>query len=139
MSFSNDVNKFTKKADDNINKVFRGTVLSLFTRIIVGTPVGNPSLWKGKAPPNYTGGRLRGNWQVQINSIPRGTVNGKGVPKINGIVSRLKNGQSIFLVNNLPYAFAIENGHSTQRPKGWVRTNILKYKSLIKAQARKMK
>lgn len=146
MSFSNDIARFTKGAEEKAERVFRGTALSLFSKVILRTPVGNPRLWKNPkgAPKGYVGGRLRGNWNVRINKAPTRvtkTIDKSGAiatRKIMTAISKLKLGQSIYLVNNLPYAQAVEHGHSRrQAPKGMVAVTIRSFQRLVRAQARK--
>ena len=45
MSFSSDIKKFSVNVDARGVRVFRGTAISLFKRIIKRTPVGNPENW----------------------------------------------------------------------------------------------
>ena len=144
MSFSGDIKRFNKKTEKNISRTFRGTALSLFSKVILRTPVGNTSLWKTKYPPKgYVGGRLRGNWQAQINSPASGELDvkddkgGKTIAKASGVIGKFKIGDSIFLVNNLPYAEPAENGRSTQAPSGMVKVTIAEFNRTVQAQARK--
>lgn len=146
MSFNDDINEFRKKTALKLDKTFRGTVLSLFSKVILRTPVGNADLWDTKyKPKNYIGGRLRGNWQAQINGIPSGVVDtedskgGKTISSANAIVGRAKAGDSIFLINNLPYAEVIENGRSTQAPSGMVKVTVAEFQQVLNAQATKNK
>lgn len=144
MSFSGDIKRFAAKAEKAALFVFRGTALDLFSKIVLRTPVGNPSIWKaGKATPGYTGGSLRANWQVRLNRPASGEVSGtdksggstiaKGQPTIN----RAKGGDAIYVTNNLPYAGPVENGHSTQAPTGMVKVTIREFNRAIKKRARK--
>jgi len=43
---------------------------------------------------------------------------------------------SIWFTNNLPYADRVENGWSTQRPQGMVRSTVKMFKPLIESIAR---
>jgi hypothetical protein len=43
----------------------------------------------------------------------------------------------VFLTNSVPYAWAIEHGHSGQAPQGMVRVNVARFKRLIAEQLRK--
>ena len=143
MSFSDDIGKWNNKVEEAATKIFRGTSLSLFSKIVLRTPVGNPSIWKHpKAPKGYTGGRLRANWQVNINSAPTGLVEGKdenGGKTINGAVNeifRAKLGDSIYFINNLPYADIVENGrHSKQAPQGMVKVTVAEFKQVVRANS----
>ena len=60
-------------AGDRMDEVVRGTLLDLSRRIVLRTPVGNPSLWASAPPAGYTGGQAKGNWQASIGSPETGT------------------------------------------------------------------
>jgi hypothetical protein len=77
-------------------------------------------------------GRLRGNWQVGINSSPVGEKPGpfgntqSPFPAAQTVISSGKSvidktnkqTKSVYIVNNLPYATAIENGHGAKNGPG---------------------
>jgi hypothetical protein len=144
-SFANQVKAFEKLALDNVEKTFRGTVLDVFSAVVAATPVGNKSTWKNPqaAPKGYTGGRLRGNWQTSIGRAKSGAVDRKGGagPKreVENAVSRLKSSDTITMANNLPYAHAVEYGHSSQAKRGMVRVTLRNFRRLVTANARKAK
>ena len=144
MSFKSDIARFNKNTEKKATLVFRGTALSLFSKVILGTPVGNKKYWKiPKAPPGYVGGILRGNWQIGINSAPDGELDvtdSQGSATVNqafaGVVTA-KLGDSIFLINNLPYAKAVEDGSSKQAPTGMVKTVVAEFKRVVKGNIKK--
>ena len=81
-----------------------------------------------KKPEGYVGGRFKNNWYVGFDSQP---VNTNDTPDASGqgsnsrgmaVLEVFRVGQvsSIYFTNNLPYAQALENGHSTQAPGGMV-------------------
>ena len=115
---------------DRMDKVVRGTLLDLSRRIVLRTPVGNPSLWQGPPPPGYTGGQARGNWQASIGSPASGTTEAtdkSGTATIAGIAGETRKapGNVWYLTNNLPYvSTALEYGSSTQAPTGMVRISL---------------
>ena len=117
-------------AGDRMDKVVRGTLLDLSRRIVLRTPVGNPSLWQGPPPPGYTGGQARGNWQASIGSPASGTTEAtdrSGTATISGIAGDTHQapGNVWYLTNNLPYvSTALEYGSSTQAPTGMVRISL---------------
>ena len=117
-------------AGDRMDEVVRGTLLDLSKRIVLRTPVGNPSLWQGPPPPGYTGGQARGNWQASIGSPASGTttaIDKTGTPTITSIAGETQNapGNVWYLTNNLPYvSTALEYGSSTQAPTGMVRISL---------------
>lgn len=87
-----------------------------------------------KAPPGYTGGRFRGNWQVSFDA-PKTEENGRidktgDLTKAAGnyTLSLFKVGMSsIYFCNNVPYAYPLEMGHSTQAPGGMVRITAAEF------------
>lgn len=133
MAFSGDIKKFSKKTMDRYNEVFAGAALEVFSRIVRRTPVGNPLIWENKkAPPGYVGGRLRSNWQMSINSptegeLPIGQATPIPIPKSAG---------SVFVTNNLDYARAVEDGHSTQAPLGMVAITTVEFKDIVEGLSR---
>jgi len=152
VSFSDDINKFTKKVEKQSINMFKGTVLDLFGRIVKRTPVGNPDLWvynhpqlgyvdylTYKDPPEgYTGGSLRANWQLEINKPAQGTI--EGVKKPSPMkANRLKLGDTAYITNNLPHAKPVENGWSSQRPEGMVKVTVNEFKNIAKIQTLKAK
>lgn len=80
-----------------------------------------------KAPPGYTGGRFRGNWQVTFD-VPAdgetGRVDKSGnMTKAVGnyMLEQFKVGMNaIYFTNNVPYAYRLEMGHSKQAPNGMI-------------------
>lgn len=140
MSFNKDIEKFKNRTEEAATKIFRGTALNLFGKIIKRTPVGDPDVWQNpdSAPSGYAGGRLRSNWYSSINT-PSKTKDGAG-EGAKSTTDRAKLGDSIYFVNNLEYAGAIENGHSRfQAPYGMVRITILEFENTLKKEAAKHK
>ncbi|MFV8951978.1 hypothetical protein ABQ508_09200, partial [Serratia fonticola] len=74
------------------------------------------------------GGRFRGNWQVSFDSAADGETGridksgGATLAAGNLVIEQFRIGmQAIYFVNNVPYAYRLEFGHSTQAPGGMVR------------------
>lgn len=122
-------------------------IVDLSTKIVLSTPVGNPSLWEGDAPEGYIGGTLRNNWFASIGSpniksplrTPRG---GTGNGALAQILAQSVNapGMVYYLVNVMPYARRIEyEGHSSQAPAGMVRTNLMAFQKALDDAVRKNK
>lgn len=81
-----------------------------------------------KMPEGYVGGRFKNNWYVGFDNQPtlsndtpdasgQGS-NSRGMAVLE--VFRVGQVSSIYFTNNLPYAAALENGHSGQAPGGMV-------------------
>lgn len=81
-----------------------------------------------KKPERYVGGRFKNNWYVGFDSQPTESndtpdasgqgSNSRGLAVLE--VFRVGHVSSIYFTNNLPYAQALENGHSSQAPGGMV-------------------
>lgn len=137
MGFAEDINKFVVKCKDNSNAVVRKTVFDIGTSLIQKSPVGNPELWAHPAPPGYSGGHFRANWQLGIGSLPSGTLDMKDksgnvtIKAIGGSIPKDAAGLAYFIANNLPYAQALEDGHSSQAPYGMVALTQVEFQDII--------
>jgi len=112
------------------DKFMRGTVLSLSSRVIQRTPVGDPSFWIGSAPPGYAGGTLRNSWHVSFGSpsteeAREPSESGAGSLSELSKIESWDFGLSYYLTNNMPYAMVVEEGSSDQAPEGMVRVSLL--------------
>jgi hypothetical protein len=139
MSFAGDIHKFNVKAQGNTSKVLRGTALAMFGQVVQRTPVDT--------------GRLRGNWQVELNNIPRSTVKqtpSGAISQGNAEINRSKANDAIYIINNLPYARVVEyglypdgpntaGGYSRQSPQGMVRVTVAEFRREVEKQARSVK
>lgn len=141
MSFALDIADWVAKTSENTDALVRSVVIGLGERIVERSPVGNPTLWKeGSAPPGYVGGRFRANWQHGHGTQPSGTfqdVDASGAVSINRIVASVKAAPGAgvhFLVNSLPYAEALENGHSSQAPRGMVGLAAIDFQAIVDSQ-----
>lgn len=140
---------FAAKAGKNADLVVRKVVLDVGTRIVERSPVGDGTLWKRPPPKGYIGGRFRANWQygnysgqgIPMNELP--DIDPSGAASINRIESTLPAegcaGMRHILINNLPYAQALEDGHSTQAPAGMVGLVAVEFQSIVDAAAQEVK
>lgn len=103
--------------------LFQKVAIEAFTRVIMRSPVDT--------------GRFRGNWQVQIGSIPDGVLalddrDGTAtVSKATAAAQQFKPGQMIYLTNNLPYAQRLETGWSKQAPGGMVGITVQELQPVV--------
>lgn len=118
-----DHNEAQKSDPNNLTKTGR---LKKKARLVDGMDV--------KAPPGYTGGRFRGNWQVSFDAPTTdetGRVDKTGnLTKAAGnyTLSLFKVGmKAIYFCNNVPYAYRLEMGHSSQAPGGMVRITAAEF------------
>ncbi|UUR70761.1 hypothetical protein [Enterobacter asburiae] len=98
-----------------------------------------------KAPPGYTGGRFRGNWQVSFDAPATdetGRVDKTGnLTKASGnyTLSLFKVGmKAIYFCNNVPYAYRLEMGHSSQAPGGMVRITAAEFQRFFEQAVREV-
>lgn len=98
-----------------------------------------------KAPPGYTGGRFRGNWQVSFDAPTTdetGRVDKTGnLTKAAGnyTLSLFKVGmKAIYFCNNVPYAYRLEMGHSTPAPGGMVRITAAEFQRFFEEAVREV-
>jgi hypothetical protein len=138
MSFGSDLEQFEVKTVLKGREALQKISMDLFKSVILMSPVGNPDLWKHPVR-GYVGGRFKGNWQAGINSAPSGVLDakdksggattGKMIGTING---KAGEGDTVYLVNNLPYAQRLEEGWSSQAPGGMVALSIQKFDGLVR-------
>jgi hypothetical protein len=136
-NFALDVSKWVEKVKGREDTVVRKISLDMFSRVVMRSPVGQPKLWKHPAPPGYVGGRFRNNWYVSIdtpsnesNSKPDASGEGS-LGRIRGSLTEIHAGMRIFLTNNLPYAWRLETGWSTQAPSGMVGITVTEFQSIV--------
>lgn len=124
MSFSTQTKSWSEKALQKIELAHRKIALDAFSRVILRSPVDT--------------GRFRGNWQVSIGSIPDDVIELEDkagtvvISKVTAKVLELEAGDTIYLINNLPYARRLEYGWSAQAPGGMVRITAAEFQPIVK-------
>lgn len=128
-TFSLQIERWSNNAKAKMDVIVRKLALDMFSGVVLMSPVDT--------------GRFRGNWQVRIGTIPTGynvnTFDKSGQKVIQAIqseVQQYKAGQVIYLVNHLPYARALEFGHSKQAPNGMVRVTAARFRPIVEQLAR---
>lgn len=115
--FAVQVEQWVAKSKKNSDQAVRAISLELFKRLVLKSPVDT--------------GRFRGNWNVGLGA-PTSTIDEEkkdtdGAETIAAAQAALENakaGEAVFLTNHLPYAVALEYGHSGQAPNGMVRVTM---------------
>lgn len=114
------------------SKLLRASGVAVLQAVIVGTPVGNTTLWNhpDRARAGYVGGRARANWFAAIGAASgevTQTVDPSGGATIaagNVVISSADNKSEIHLTNNLPYIVPLNEGHSHQAPAGFIENAV---------------
>ena len=94
----------------------RAKLLDIFTDTIMATPVDT--------------GRLRNNWMTSLGMVDTGIRGGRGkggasTKGAKEMMGSFELGDTVFFANNLPYAAAIEDGHSgMQAPEGMLKISV---------------
>jgi hypothetical protein len=143
VSFGLDLKAFADSTNEKANAAVRQIIIGVDEALVERSPVGNPTLWKHLAPPGYVGGRFRANWQYAEREAPGGMLWTPIVgpfPAKNEIDVAAEGGGKIhYLVNNLPYAQALEDGHSTQAPPaGIVSLTVIEFEPIVKEAVAKL-
>lgn len=141
--FTAQIHSFIDRANRNIDTLIKKTVFELGEKVVMRSPVGDDTYWQHPAPPGYVGGRFRANWQYGNSTAPSGSLDNidpSGAETISRLRSQVNasTAQSVhYIVNNLPYAEKIENGHSWhQAPAGVVAVSIAEFPILVADIAR---
>lgn len=136
-SFAVRLQQIVGKTNRNLDEVVRDVIEDIATKLVERSPVGDPALWQHPAPKGYEPGTFRGNWQLGIGSIPSGEtgqIDPTGVGTLFSIVAAIGEhpaGTIAYICNNVPYARAIEDGHSTQAPTGLVGLTAIEFQQIV--------
>jgi hypothetical protein len=116
--------KWVDKTEKKMDLAVRKVTLEMFKRVILRSPVDT--------------GRFLGNWQTAIGSVPSGTLDlddksgTATVAKSTAVTMGVKAGDTITLVNNLPYGPRLENGWSRRAPNGMVSLTVQEFQQVVR-------
>jgi len=136
-TFALQIAAWVEKTNGDIDQVTRYALSEIDRRIVNRSPVGDSLYWKNPAPKGYAGGRFRANWQMSIGSPAGGTLDavdtdGSATMAAHAsVVAVARAGQVFYLMNNLPYAQAIERGWSRQAPVGVVALTVVEWNNIV--------
>lgn len=124
MSFSLDLQRFAAKAKANVDQVVQQVTISVSDSLITKSPVDT--------------GRFRANWQVGQGAIDAATTDGKDKEgeltkdRLAAEIQAIPAGGVTYISNSLPYAQALEYGHSqAQAPNGMVRVTAAEFQKYV--------
>lgn len=143
--FAAEFGKLLKAAGDKAEIVVKKSAISVLTSVEFKSPVGDPDTWSSPAPPGYTGGQFKANWNLSVESIDYTTTTdkdptgGDAVKRAELAIEDYKMGDKVFITNSLPYAYRLEyEGWSGQAPQGMVRITALEFEQYVREQAAKV-
>lgn len=142
MSFTADLSRAVESRKDRMGTIVRKVVIDIGARVVMRSPVGDPSIWVSPPPAGYAGGRFRANWQYGFNAAPVGDLPDID-PSGEASNKRIRIGVTAapvagmhYIANNLPYATRLERGHSSQAPSGMVGLTLIEYRGIVGEAAR---
>lgn len=139
MTFALDLQKFAEKVGARADRAVGHVVADVARELDERSPVGDASYWTHPAPKGYIGGRFRANWQMGVDSVPQGTldrIDHDGTIALPAIIAEIPThaaGKLYSMVNNVPYAMALEEGHSRQAPQGLVSLTAIGWQGKVDA------
>ena len=137
-SFGDQLRQFADKTDDRVNLVVKKLVIDVGTRLVLRSPVGDPTYWQSPPPPGYVGGRFRANWQYGLDDIDfkvTEAIDKAGSVTIGRITQEVPSeasGHIHYITNSLPYSFRLEHGWSRQAPAGMVGLTELEFEPIVR-------
>ncbi len=123
--FEAKLREFAAKAGDRADAAVREVVLEIGRRLIIRSPVDT--------------GRFRSNWFYQLDGYSSATTDDTKADAVEGIASMPVKaaGHVHTIVNNLPYAWRLENGWSKQAPLGMVAITAVEFRGIVDGAAQR--
>lgn len=124
MSFSARIRAWRRRNDQAMNDKKREIILRLFRAVIYDTPV--------------LEGTLRANWRCSANASLASVIEYRPAEAVLSEVQAILNGammeDTIYLRNNLPYAYRIEylGWSRIKAPQGMVRKNVIRFNQIAR-------
>lgn len=137
MNFGSNIEKFANDTKKDIDTVTRAIMIGIGNSLVDMSPVGNPDIWKSPPPPEYAGGRFRGNWQFSVGAPADGTLDTKDKSgtltknRLAAAINQVSAGKLYYITNNMPYSIRLEFGWSTQAPHGMTRITVDRFKRIV--------
>lgn len=141
--FKKEFEKAAKEALVTQEQIVRAAAIDVLSGIIKDTVVGDPRYWKIPVK-GYTGGSLRGNWQCSLSAPKSGTTTrkqkgakGSATQEMLSTTANYKLTDTIYFVNNLPYAELINDGRVEIKTGSYqshfVERNTERFDKIVKA------
>ena len=121
-SWAADIDTWAQGANKSMAQVRKFVIVNMLGSVVKDTPV--------------LTGMLRSNWQASIGAPKEGELPlrpaNMAMAEIADVAGKVKGDETVYFRNNIPYAVAIEFGHSKKRPEGMVRKNLAKFSQIVK-------
>lgn len=113
--FARRMRKIAANLEGNSEELIKRVALAVDSNVVIATPVDS--------------GRARSNWQAAIGTPTRSKVEPRSaaatIAEAQGVIEGYREGDTIYLSNNLPYIRRLNEGWSAQAPKSFVQIAIL--------------
>jgi hypothetical protein len=141
MTFASDLSGFRERTVAKMESAVREAIIQSGERVIELSPLGDPALWKRKPPADYSPGQFRSNWNYGLDGVNITTRPETKSRELHGLDAMPEHlvGRVHYVSNSLPYAMALEWGHSSQAPApaGVVGRLVIELPQIADATARK--
>lgn len=143
--FMEEITAWTRKTKARLRLVPEQVVLTVASSLIDKSPVGDPALWESKPGKHYVPGTFKANWNGSSGEIDTSTQDETdptgelSFVRIAGAIPSDLTQAIFYISNSLPYAQALEDGHSTQAPTGMVGLTVLEFDQIFAASIVKAK
>lgn len=123
-TFGDDLHKFAKKAELDLNTVVRKVSFDLWNNVTRRTPVDT--------------GRARGSWNIteEVTDLSTKAPKQKGEKypaNVKGNVGQITGKRAVYITNNVEYIEYLEDGWSDKAPAGMVKVAIAEEAAKLKA------
>lgn len=131
--FANYMRRVARGVVERSDLLTRRVATTALEDLVRGTPVD-----KGVA---------RSNWRVSLNAPTTGVIPAYAPGRNLGIgenanasaaiaagtsvIARVREGQTIYISNSIPYLERLRNGHSQQQPRDWVAGSLVRARRLV--------
>jgi hypothetical protein len=131
--FANYMRRVARGVVERSDLLTRRVAITALEDLVRGTPVD-----KGVA---------RSNWRVSLNAPTTGVIPAYAPGRHLGIgetanasaaigagravIAQVREGQTIYISNSIPYLEKLRNGHSLQQPRDWVNTSLIRARRLV--------
>lgn len=116
-TFTLDINKFIKKVEKRTDAVIGKLVLELFNSVVRKSPVDT--------------GHFRNSWYITGSPTEIKQAQDALEQISPGSIAKMAEGGAVYIVNNVPYAMALEFGHSKQAPHGMARLTVMEFQRYL--------
>lgn len=130
-TFALQIGEFAALAKDNAQQVVRKVAGDVLAKTVLRSPVDT--------------GRFRANWVTSYGNPSYRTTaevdrSGQGaILRGQSTIRRTPAGETIYILNSLPYAIPLEYGHSKQAPAGMVRVTVTEFQAFVDNAVRSLR